>query len=84
MITLNIHEAKATLSACLARVSSGETVILCKRNQPIAEIRPLRKKLRKRRPIGLARQEFPDFTVDKAFFEPLPEDLTDAFLGEGP
>jgi hypothetical protein len=36
MIRLNIHEVKAHLSAYLDRLAKGETIILCRRNIPIA------------------------------------------------
>jgi len=78
MIRLNIHEAKTHLSRYLAKLKHGEVIILCKRNTPIAEIRPLPAVRRKRRPIGLAK----GFKVPKAFFEPLPEELADAFEGK--
>ncbi len=38
---INIHEAKARLSEYARRVQQGETIILCHRNKPFAEIRPL-------------------------------------------
>ena len=81
MINLNINQAKTHLSSCLAKVAKGETIILCKRNKPIAEIRPIKGVRKKKRPIGLAKKEYPEFTVDKSFFEPLPEDLVDSFSG---
>ncbi len=79
MIKLNIHEAKTHLSRYLERVRKGETIILCKRNTPIAEIRPLPAARTKKRPIGLAREEL---TVPPSFFEPLPEELIDGFEGD--
>ena len=78
MIRLNIHEAKTHLSKYLARVAKGETILLCRRNQPIAEIRPLRPTRTKPRPIGLAKGSF---TVAETFFEPLPAELIEAFEG---
>lgn len=42
MIKVNIHEAKTHLSRYLERLSEGERIVLCKRNVPIAEIRPLK------------------------------------------
>jgi antitoxin (DNA-binding transcriptional repressor) of toxin-antitoxin stability system len=78
MIKLNIHEAKTHLSRYLTRLEQGETILLCKRNIPIAEIRPLAKKLSKPRPIGLAKGKF---SVPESFFEPLPEDILKAFEG---
>ncbi len=41
MLKVNIHEAKTHLSRYAKRVKAGETVLLCDRNQPFAEIRPL-------------------------------------------
>ena len=79
MIRLNIHEAKTHLSKYLKKVAKGETIILCRRNIPIAEIRPLRPHKEHARPIGLARGEF---KVTDAFFEPLPEEMLAAFNGD--
>ena len=56
-------------------------MIVCKRNVPIAEIKPIAPLPNKKRPIGLAGKEYPDFTVSDAFFEPLPEDIVAAFNG---
>jgi antitoxin (DNA-binding transcriptional repressor) of toxin-antitoxin stability system len=40
MLKVNIHEAKTHLSRYAKRVKAGETVLLCDRNKPFAEIRP--------------------------------------------
>ncbi len=82
MISLNINEIKTHLSSYLAKVSNGETVVICKRNVPIAEIKPITTLPKKSRPIGLAGKEYPDFEVGDAFFEPLPDDIIAAFNGE--
>ena len=82
MINLNINEIKAHFSSCLAKVSNGETVIVCKRNVPIAEIKPIAAPPNKKRPIGLAGKEYPGFQISGAFFEPLPDDIVAAFNGE--
>ena len=78
MIKLNIHEAKTHLSAYLDRISKGEIVILCKRNVPIAEIRPIPEKDRTPRPFGLAKGTF---KIPPGFFDPLPDDLMNSFDG---
>jgi prevent-host-death family protein len=72
MIRLNIHEAKAHLSEYLARLQKGETIILCKRNVPIAEIRPIKTPARVKRPLGLAKGKV---KIPKSFFDPLPDNL---------
>ncbi len=80
MVYVNIADAKARLSLYLDRVARGETIILCRRNAPVAEIRPLPKPLTEPRPVGTD----PDLVVPNSFFEPLPEDLLQAFEGRGP
>lgn len=82
MINLNINEIKTHFSSCMEKVGKGETVIVCKRNIPIAEIRPIAALPNKKRPIGLAGKEYPDFKIGDAFFEPLPDDIVAAFNGE--
>jgi len=79
MIRLNIHEAKTHLSRYLKRLEQGETILLCKRNVPIAEIRPLAEQRKRPRPVGLAEG---DFKVPPEFFDPLPEDLLAVFEGK--
>lgn len=81
MIRLNIHEAKTHLSRYLAKLKKGEVIILCKRNQPVAEIRSIAQPVQKRRPIGLARDQF---EVKQDFFLPLPEDMLREFSGHKP
>ncbi len=82
MINLNINEIKTHFSSCLAKVTNGETVIVCKRNVPIAEIKPIPSLPSKSRPIGLAAKEYPAFQISDAFFEPLPDDVIAAFNGD--
>ena len=41
MLRINIHEAKTHLSRYAKRVKAGETILLCDRNVPFAELRPL-------------------------------------------
>lgn len=77
MKKVNIYQAKAQFSALLDRVAQGETVVICRRNVPAAELRPVPRPRRQKRPIGLLR----GFEVPKAFFEALPEDLLAAFEG---
>jgi prevent-host-death family protein len=79
MLKLNIHEAKTHLSRYLARVAAGETVVLCNRNVPLAEIRPLPRRRTTKRPIGLAK----GFSVPASFFKPLPQAELDAWSGKG-
>ena len=73
----NIAEAKARLSELMRRVKRGERIILCDRNKPFAEIRPLRLTPEGRRPFGLGAGTL---TVSDDFNEPDPE-IQDLFEG---
>lgn len=77
-IQINIHEAKTHLSRYLADLREGETIVLCRRNTPVAEIRPLAVPTTEARPIGLGKGVF---SVPDTFFEPLPDELLAAFEG---
>ena len=77
MIKVNVAEAKARFSAYLETVEAGETVVVCRRNVPIAEIRALPRRSQQPRPLGIDR----GMVVPARFFEPLPAALLDAFEG---
>ncbi len=78
MIRINIAEAKAHFSRYIESVERGETVTVCRRNVPVAEIRALPQPRRDMRPVGIDR----GMEVPADFFEPLPDDLLAAFEGE--
>jgi prevent-host-death family protein len=78
MIMVNIFEAKAKLSDLLDRAAAGERILICKRNQPVAELRPIAAPRQAPRPVGGAKKMV---TVPPAFFDPLPEEVLDAFGG---
>jgi antitoxin (DNA-binding transcriptional repressor) of toxin-antitoxin stability system len=79
MIKLNVHEAKTHLSAYLTRMEAGERIILCRRNVPIAEIRPLSVSPAKPRQLGVGAGTA---RLSPGFFDPLPEELLKQFEGE--
>lgn len=80
MIRINIHEAKTQLSRYLARVQNERvTIQICRRNVPIAEIRPLPERRDAPRSLGQLKGRF---EVPQSFFEPLPEELLSAFEGD--
>jgi antitoxin (DNA-binding transcriptional repressor) of toxin-antitoxin stability system len=76
MIVVNIFKVKAKLSEYLEAVGRGERVVICKRNQPVAELRAVPSVRTEPRPIagGNAR-----FEVPESFFEPLPEEFIETF-----
>lgn len=77
MIKINIAEAKANFSRCIESVERGETITVCRRNVPVAEIRSLPQPLRERRPVGIDR----GMKIPASFFEPLPDSVLAAFEG---
>ena len=73
MVTVHVHELKAKLSHFLRLVQNGETVIIMKRNITIGEINP--PKGREKRPMGLARERYPNFKWDfSSLEEPMSEE----------
>jgi prevent-host-death family protein len=79
MIKLNIHEIKTQFSKYIEMVEAGDTVVVCKRNVPVAEIRPIEKK-KKRKPIfGSAR----GMVAIPPDFNELPADLLKLFYEGG-
>lgn len=54
MIQINLSAVKTHLSKYARLVKQGETVVLCERNIPFAEIRPMRTP-QNRRKFGLAK-----------------------------
>jgi prevent-host-death family protein len=81
MIEVNVFEIKAKLSEYIRLVERGQSIVICRRNKPIAELRPMAAARREPRPIGGAKGQF---EVDAAFFEPLPDDIVEAFSATAP
>jgi prevent-host-death family protein len=78
MIMVNINEAKARLSEYLDAVERGERVMICKRNRPVAELKGVPAAVAIRpRPIG----GVSGIVMPPSFFDPLPDELLDAFEG---
>lgn len=78
MVRVNIADVKAKLSEFLEVAARGETVLICKHNRPVAELRAVQAIRTEPRPIGGAAGQF---EVPAAFFDPLPDDLIAGFMG---
>ena len=74
MKIVNIHEIKARLSEYLDLVERGERVLICRRNQPVAELRAVAAVRSEPRSVGGAGIEVPS-----SFFDPLPDEMLDGF-----
>ncbi|MFQ5486286.1 MAG: type II toxin-antitoxin system Phd/YefM family antitoxin [Desulfobacterales bacterium] len=75
MQSINVHEAKTHLSRLLARVSTGEEIVISKAGKPIARLIPWSDPVSNRK-SGLDRGKF---TVPDDFDAPLPAEVLDGF-----
>lgn len=73
----NLHDAKTNLSKLVEQVQNGEEIIIAKAGTPVAKLCPLGD-FTNRKPGKWKGQVF----IDKSFDEPLPAEITKAFLGE--
>ena len=72
MRQVNIHEAKTHLSKLIA---DGEEVVIARYGEPVARLVPIRPPAAKRVPGSASGQ----FRVPKEFFDPLPDEMLNAF-----
>ena len=79
MIRLDILDAETHLLHYLARLEGGETIVLCRGDEPIAEIRAIPRSPATECPFGLSKGAF---SVPLSFFELLPDEEIAAFEGE--
>lgn len=76
MTVVTLEEIQDDLGRFLERVQAGETLMVVRADEPLAEIRPIESGRSKPRPFGLCTGEF---TVPDDFDEPLPEDVLASF-----
>lgn len=81
MIRVNVQDAKTHLSKYLEQVEKGETILLCRRNVPIAEIRrlPPPEPPKQPRELGLSPGQA---AILPGFWDDLPEDELRLYEGE--
>jgi prevent-host-death family protein len=80
MDTVNLYEAKTTLSQLVERAARGEEIVIAKAGRPLARLVPLAKRTSPR-PLGLLAGEV---EVGTDFDDPLPEDVRLRFAGQTP
>lgn len=73
MKTVNIHEAKTTLSALLAKVEEGEEIIIARNGKPIAQLTRIESAPRRQPGLLRALPAWRDFAFDPAVFAPLSD-----------
>jgi antitoxin (DNA-binding transcriptional repressor) of toxin-antitoxin stability system len=77
-MNVTVEEVEKHPHEYLHRVLEGETLVLFREEQPVAEIRPVATEPGLR-PFGLAKGEF---VVPDDFDAPLPDDVLDPFEGK--
>jgi prevent-host-death family protein len=75
MAKVNIREFKAHFSGFIDRAAAGETIVISKRNEPVAELRPVQR----RRTADVFADPLKGVEIPESFFEPLPDELLAAF-----
>jgi antitoxin (DNA-binding transcriptional repressor) of toxin-antitoxin stability system len=78
MTIVTIEEIEHNLLDFLRRVEAGETIVITRADEPLAEIKPIGQDAIRLRPFGLAAGEF---TVPDDFNDPLPEEILRRFEG---
>ncbi|NER49037.1 MAG: type II toxin-antitoxin system Phd/YefM family antitoxin [Symploca sp. SIO1A3] len=78
MINITVDEIQREPLKYLRQLEAGETLVITRFNQPIAELRPIASS-KQLRPFGLCAGEF---TVPDDFDAPLPEDILSSFEGK--
>jgi len=80
---VNVHEAKSQLSRLLELVEEGETVVIARHGEPVAELVPARRKTGF--PFGIAREE-PLVTPGDEWWQPMSDREAEEWIEgrEGP
>jgi prevent-host-death family protein len=76
---INIHDAKTHFSRWVDRAHAGEEIVVAKNGVPYARLAPLRDAKPAPRKPGLLK----GLQFSESFFDPLPDEMLDAFSGGG-
>lgn len=69
--TVKMHEAKTHLSSLVARAVAGEEIVIARGDKPQVKLVALESSRKPNRVPGLLKGKI---SLDKRFFEPLPEE----------
>jgi antitoxin (DNA-binding transcriptional repressor) of toxin-antitoxin stability system len=78
MIQIDVLQIQADPAHYIEQVVRGETIVVTRDNEPIAELRPIVPSIKKPRQIGLAEGTF---EIPARFYEPLPDVVVESFDG---
>ena len=75
MAQVDVPQMQADVAHYLEQVALGETIVVTRDDQPIAEFRPIASPAPKRRANGFVRGTF---EIPASFYEPLPAEVIDS------
>jgi antitoxin (DNA-binding transcriptional repressor) of toxin-antitoxin stability system len=78
MTTITVEQIQQNPEAFLRLIQTGESLILTRDNEPVAEVTPIKRPASGRRPIGLAKGQI---VIADDFDAPLPEEILREFEG---
>jgi antitoxin (DNA-binding transcriptional repressor) of toxin-antitoxin stability system len=76
MTQIDVQQMEANPGVYLAQVANGETIVICRDQQPIAEMRPVEQQSKMPRPLGLG---IGTGFIHPSFHEPLPDEVIESF-----
>jgi prevent-host-death family protein len=77
MATVSVYNARAEFSRLIERALAGEDIVITRRGKPAVRLVPVEETRQLRKPGALKGL----FEVTDEFFEPLPNDILEAFYG---
>lgn len=77
MASIDVHQIQSDPLGCLRRVEQGETLLVLRDEQPVAEIKPVAPPARQPRPVGLCAGLF---VTPSDFDQALPDALLQDFV----
>jgi prevent-host-death family protein len=75
MATVSVYNARAEFSRLIERALAGEDIVITRRGKPAVRLVPIEPSRHRRKPGTLKGL----FEVTDEFFEPLPDDILEAF-----
>ena len=75
MASISVYQARAEFSRLIERALAGEEIVITRRGKPTVRLLPVEQPQLRRKPGALKGL----FEVTEAFFEPLPDDVLEAF-----
>ena len=76
MTTVSVYDARAALSRLIKRALEGEDIVITSKGKPTVRLVPVEAEPPTQRQLGQLQGYM---TVPDSFFEPLPDDILDAF-----